>query len=84
MYDSDVHEAFVAVAAKVLDVDVTALRDGASFKHDLDADSLDLVELVMALEDQFDIEVLDTEINGIETVGDAIDLVLARLATGVS
>ena len=45
------------------------------FAEDLDADSLDLVELVMALEETFDVSVEETELEGIETIGQAFDLI---------
>ena len=51
----------------------------ANFADDLDADSLDLVELVMALEEQFDITVDESELEGVETVGQAFDLVTSKL-----
>lgn len=49
------------------------------FKDDLDADSLDLYELVMELEDSYGISVSEEEASRIETVGDAVDFVLGRL-----
>ena len=51
----------------------------ARFADDLDADSLDLVELVMALEEEFDVSVDEEELEGIETVGAAYDLVVSKL-----
>lgn len=51
----------------------------ARFGDDLDADSLDLVELVMALEEAFDITVAETELEGIETIGQAYELVTSKL-----
>jgi acyl carrier protein len=51
----------------------------AKFGDDLDADSLDLVELVMALEEAFDIEVPEEELDGIETIGQAYELVSGKL-----
>ena len=51
----------------------------ASFADDLDADSLDLVELVMALEEEFDVTVEEEELEGIETVGAAFDLIKGKL-----
>ena len=51
----------------------------ARFADDLDADSLDLVELVMALEEAFDVTVDENELEDIETVGQAFDLVSAKL-----
>ena len=67
------------VAAEVLSVEPGQVTEGARFKEDLDADSLDLVELVMALEEEFDIEVPEEELEGVETVGQAYDLVVAKL-----
>ena len=51
----------------------------AKFGDDLDADSLDLVELVMALEEEFGVEVPEEDLEGIETVGQAYDLVVGKL-----
>ena len=51
----------------------------ARFGDDLDADSLDLVELVMALEEAFNITVQETELEGIETIGQAYELVTSKL-----
>ncbi|MHB8295132.1 MAG: acyl carrier protein [Acidimicrobiales bacterium] len=51
----------------------------ARFEEDLDADSLDLVELVMALEEAFDITVDESELEGVETIGGAFDLVAGKL-----
>ena len=48
------------------------------FKEDLDADSLDLVEVVLALEEKFGIEIPDDEIAGVKTVGEAADLVISK------
>jgi len=66
-------------AVEVLGVDATAVVEAARFKEDLDADSLDLVELVMALEEEFGIEVPEEELEGVETVGQAYDLVAGKL-----
>ena len=51
----------------------------AKFGDDLDADSLDLVELVMALEEEFGVEVPEEELEGVETVGQAYNLVVGKL-----
>ena len=67
------------VAAEVLSVEADQVTETARFKEDLDADSLDLVELVMALEEEFDISVPEEELEGIETVGAAFDLVKSKL-----
>jgi acyl carrier protein len=67
------------VAAEVLSVDPGQVTETARFKEDLDADSLDLVELVMGLEERFDIEVPEEDLEGVTTVGQAVDLVLAKV-----
>jgi acyl carrier protein len=66
-------------AVEVLSVSEDQVVPEARFGDDLDADSLDLVELVMALEEEFDISVPEEELEGIETVGQAYDLVAGKL-----
>jgi len=51
----------------------------AKFGDDLDADSLDLVELIMGLEEEFGVEVPEEDLEGVETVGQAYDLVVGKL-----
>ena len=75
-------EAFQVVkeaAVEVLAVDPSAVTEEARFKEDLDADSLDLVEFVMALEERFDISVPEEDLDGVDTVGQALTLVLGKL-----
>jgi acyl carrier protein len=75
-------EAFTILkeaAVEVLAVDPSAVTEEARFKEDLDADSLDLVEFVMALEERFDISVPEEDLDGVETVGQALTLVLGKL-----
>src|SRR5882757_5237365 len=67
------------VAVEVLSVEPDAVTEEARFKEDLDADSLDLVELVMGLEERFDIEVPEDDLEGVTTIGQAVDLVLAKV-----
>ena len=69
-------------AVEVLGVEPDAVVEEASFKDDLDADSLDLVELVMALEERLDISIPEDELAEIKTVGQAVDLVVGKLAVG--
>jgi acyl carrier protein len=76
---SDVFERFKPLAVQVLSVDEGLVVPTASFADDLDADSLDLAELVMALEDEFDITVEEDELEGITTVQHALDLVTGKL-----
>jgi acyl carrier protein len=68
------------VAAEVLSVDSDVVTENARFKEDLDADSLDLVELVMGLEERFDFQVPEEDLEGVTTVGQAVDLVLAKVS----
>ncbi len=75
----DLFERFKKCAVEVLAVDADKVTATAKFGDDLDADSLDLVELVMALEEEFDISVDESELEGIETVQQALDLVSAKL-----
>ncbi len=63
----------------MLSVDEAAVVPEASFADDLDADSLDLVELVMALEEEFDISVEEEELEGVIKVSDAVSLVESKL-----
>lgn len=66
------------VVADKLDADPADVKEGASFVDDLGADSLDVVELIMGLEDEFDIEISDEEAEGIRTVGDAIRFIAGK------
>ena len=78
--DSDAaFEKFRECAVEVLQVPEEKITRDARFSDDLDADSLDLVELVMALEEAFDITVEETELEDIDTVGQAFDLISAKL-----
>lgn len=67
------------VAVEVLSIDGGTLTEESRFKEDLDADSLDLVELVMGLEERFSIEVPEEDLEGVTTVGHAVDLVLSKV-----
>jgi len=75
----DNFETFKKCAVEVLQVSPEQVTMDAKFGDDLDADSLDLVELVMALEEAFDVEVPEEELDGIETVGQAFELVTGKL-----
>ena len=70
---------FTDAAVEVLAVDPSKVTLDASFSDDLGADSLDLVELVMALEETFDIEVAEDKLKDIRTVGEAFELIYAKL-----
>ena len=66
--------------AAELEVNADEISESTSFRDDLDADSLDLYELVMELEDTYGISVSEEEASRIATVGDAVDFVVGRLA----
>jgi len=68
------------LVADQLGVDVAEVTSDASILDDLGADSLDVVELVMSLEDAFDIEVPDEEVEGMRTIGDIQQYVVAHVA----
>lgn len=67
------------VTAEVLGVEPGQVTEQARFAEDLDADSLDLVELVMGFEERFEIEVPEADLVGVTTVGSAVDLILAKV-----
>jgi acyl carrier protein len=70
-----VESKMIDIIVEQLSVDKDKVISGASFVDDLGADSLDLVELIMAMEDEFDVEIPDEEAEKIATVQDAINFV---------
>ncbi len=66
------------IIAEKLSVDLNEVVDGAALVDDLGADSLDLVELIMTMEEQFDVEIPDEEAETMRTVGDAIAYIKAK------
>ena len=75
---SSVEERVKKLICEQLGVKDEEVKDDASFVEDLGADSLDTVELVMALEEEFETEIPDEEAEKISTVKDAIDYILAH------
>lgn len=67
------------ILVDALGVDADAVTMEASFQDDLNADSLDLVELIMELEDQFGIKISDEEAQALTTVGSAVDFIAERI-----
>jgi len=80
MERSEIRAVLAEAATEVLGVEPDAVVEEARFKDDLEADSLDLVELVMALEERLDITIGEEELGSIKTVGEAVDVVVAKLA----
>ena len=68
------------IISKELEVDVKQLTPEAKFIEDLGADSLDIVELVMALEEEFGIDIPDDEADKLRTVGDAMEYLKSHAA----
>ena len=69
---------------ELLKADRSSLSDDTRFGEDLDADSLDLVEVVMSLEDRFGVTIPEESLDGVETIGQAVDLVQGQLANEAS
>ena len=65
--------------ATELELDADEITDATRFRDDLDADSLDLYEVIMELEDTYGISMTEEQAAGIETVADAVDFVFTRL-----
>jgi acyl carrier protein len=76
---SDIEQRIKKIVAEQLNVDEAEIKNESSFEDDLGADSLDNVELIMALEEEFECEIPDEEAEKITTVQQAIDYVTAHL-----
>ena len=66
--------------AELIECDPASIKLETRLEEDLEADSLDLVELAMSLEEELSLEIPDEELEGIRTVGDAVDFVAERVA----
>ena len=82
MERSEVLTTLKEAAVEVLGVEPDAVVEEARFKEDLDADSLDLVELVMALEERLEVTIPEEELSDIKTVSEAVDVVVGKLTVG--
>ncbi len=72
MTDQEIFEKVKGIVVDQLGVDENLVKEDATFIDDLSADSLDIVELVMSLEEEFELEIPDTEAEKIVTVGDVV------------
>lgn len=74
----DIEAKVKEIISQQLDVDVAQIKPESAFIDDLGADSLAIVELVLAFEEQFDIDIPDEDTEKIRTVGDAVSYISAR------
>ncbi len=77
-----VEQRVVKIVCDHLAVNPETVTRSTSFQDDIGADSLDIVELVMELEEEFDIQIPDTDAEKIKTVGEAIDYIEKKKASG--
>jgi len=75
---SDALAQVVKVVSQTLDREPEEIVESASYVEDFDADSLDLVELVMAFEEEFDVEIPEDSVESIMTVGETVDFILSK------
>ncbi|MBM4434771.1 MAG: acyl carrier protein [Chloroflexi bacterium] len=81
MAEKPSYERLKKIVVEQLGVDEAEVKPEASFVDDLNADSLDLVELIMSLEEEFGMEISDEEAEKIKTVGDAMEYIEEKSAS---
>jgi acyl carrier protein len=79
MTKQEIMERIRTILADQLSIDEESIEMTSSIIEDLNADSLDIVEMVMSLESEFDMQIMDEEAERIRTVGDAVDFIHAHL-----
>jgi acyl carrier protein len=79
MDKAELQDKVCSILADQLAVDREKVTAEARFSEDLDADSLDLVEAVLALEEEFGVSIPEDEMEGVKTVGQAVDLVASKV-----
>jgi len=77
--EKEVEEKVISIVSEQLGVDKAEISRETSFVNDLNADSLDTVELIMELEDAFEMSIPDEEAEKIQTVGQAVDYIVQHL-----
>jgi len=78
--EQEIQEKVISIIADQMNIDKSEISRDTSFINDLNADSLDTVELVMELEDEFEMSIPDEEAEKIQTVGQAIDCIVEHAA----
>jgi acyl carrier protein len=78
----EVYEKIKGIIIEILEVDEDKITPDARFREDLEADSLDLVELIMAFEDEFGGRISDEDARNIDTVNAAVKYIEGRMAAG--
>ncbi len=79
MEESEIEEKVIAIVAEQMGVDKGEISRETNFVNDLNADSLDTVELAMEFEDEFETSIPDEDAEKIQTVGNAIDFIRSHL-----
>ena len=75
----EIAQRFTKIAAEILTVNESKITPEARLQEDLQADSLDIIELVMALEEEFQVTVASAELDEVETVGQALELIRTKV-----
>ena len=78
MTKSEVESAVIKIVAEKMGVDEDDISSDTRFTEDLNADSLDTVELVMEIEDEFEIAIVDEVAGKLQTIGDVVELIVKR------
>jgi acyl carrier protein len=81
MERADIESKMKELLVEELGLDADKITMGATFEEDLEVDSLGVVELLMALEDNFGVQIPDEEAESLVTVGEAVDLVAKKLSS---
>ncbi|MBO5179192.1 MAG: acyl carrier protein [Clostridia bacterium] len=78
MEEKEIFEKVKAIVVEQLGVEETAVKMDATFVDDLSADSLDIVELIMGIEEEFDMEIPDADAEKIVTIGDVVEYIKGK------